>query len=99
MLETDQEPDDLSEQGKRPRRFTPIRHLGRTVFIAVALSVVLAQFFRVSLLAIVGLLVALVLPRFLFRRHIVVAWSRQDWIWLALSGLALVFYARSTELW
>lgn len=73
-----------------------ITKLGRTIFLGVMIPWVLSSFIRVRPILMVGFPVALIIPRFLFRKKAtLIEWTLEDWIWLVLAALVLLAYSQS----
>jgi|GEM_PF-5351661 hypothetical protein len=73
----------------------PIRKLGRTLFIGLAVPWALSNFIHVHPVLFFGFPLALIVPRFLFRkRHPVVEWTREDWWWVVCSVLIVAAYSQ-----
>jgi cobalamin biosynthesis protein CobD/CbiB len=72
------------------RTSDPVRRLGRTFFIGLAIPWMLSSFIRIHPVVFFGFPLALVAPRFLHRkRHPVVEWTPEDWGWAA-GAIALI---------
>jgi hypothetical protein len=73
----------------------PIRKLGRTRFIGLAVPWTLSSFIRVHAVLFFGFPLALIVPRFLFRKpHPVVEWTREDWWRVVCSVLIVAAYSQ-----
>lgn len=73
-----------------------ISNLGRSIFLGVMIPWVLSAFIHVRPILMVGFPLALIIPRFLFRRtKTLIEWRTEDWVWLLLAALVLLAYSQS----
>lgn len=72
-----------------------IRHLGRTICIGACMPWLMSSFTRIHPGFFFGVILALLLPRFVFRRRrapLVVEWRTRDGIWGAAALLIMIAY-------
>lgn len=73
----------------------PIRRLGRTCFIGLAIPWMLSSFIRIHPVLFFGFPLALVAPRFLHRkRQPVIEWTSEDWGWTAGAIVLIAAYVQ-----
>lgn len=73
-----------------------ISHVGRSIFFGVMIPWFLSGFIRVRPILMVGFPLALIIPRFLFRRtKTFIEWTIEDSIWMLLAALVVFAYSQS----
>lgn len=86
----------MSPANTRPHpRPDVIRRLGRTMFFGVLVPWLMSSFMRFRPVFFIGVFLALLVPRFVFRKlntPVMVEWSQRDWAWSAAAIVIAIAY-------